>query len=79
MDLEGVGVLAAEHAGLEDGLGRGAGATGDRLALDLHLGVLRFEELDQGLEGGALVARPPVEDLELARGGHGQAGRDQDC
>jgi hypothetical protein len=78
VDLEGVGRIAAQHAGAQHGARHDAGAAGHGGVVDGHAGVAGLEDLDQGFEGGSFVARPPGEDLDLVGVCEGQVACKED-
>src|SRR5262249_39728005 len=68
VDLEGVRRVAAQHPGLQDGLGVLAGAAGDGGVDDLQAGLLPLGDLEEPEEPRRLApGGPPREDLELVR------------
>jgi len=64
--LEAVRGIAAEHTRLQDGFRGDARSTRDGGVSDFYVGIFLVVQLEQGVQGGAFVACPPREDLQLA-------------
>ena len=76
MHLEAVRRIAAQHTGFEHGLGVDARTAGNRGVDHFDVRIFGFKSLDQRLQSGAFISRPPGKNFYFAfgRGGHGRRG-----